>query len=848
MTDQEKTSDLDPSNSPDEEGGAVVVPKKKKSLLRRLVKWGVFFSFLGVIAVAGAIIWALLKYGPDLPDHEQLADYQPKVITRVHAGDGSLLQEYSREPRLFVPIEAVPQNLINAFLAAEDKNFYNHFGLDIMGIVRSVVVNVQNLATGSRRLVGASTITQQMARNFLLTLDQRMERKIKEMILSLRIEKAFTKDEILELYLNEINMGNRSYGIAAAALNYFNRSLDELSLAEMAYLAALPKAPHNYHPVRRKARAMARRNWVLERMNSLGFITDEQKLEAQAEDLVMRKRNRSSEFKADYFVEEVRRELMDLYGSDKLYEGGLSVRTTLEPRLQKAAEKAMQDGLIAYDRRHGYRGPLQNISISENWWEELEADQTALGVENWQKAVVLELQDEGAIIGFEDRSYGWIPFEEMKWARRWIPGQRYGLAVKTVAEVLRLGDMIVVEAMNDGAEPYPIFGFFDAAGNEITSASHYALKQIPDIGGALVALDPHTGRVLAMVGGFSYDISQFNRATQAERQPGSAFKPFVYAAALEEGFTPSSLVLDAAFVMDQGYGLGKWKPRNSSNQFYGPSTLRLGIEKSRNLMTVRLAQNIGMEKVIEIADRFGIGKNIQPHLSMSLGAGEISLLKLTAAYGMLVNGGKEVTPTLIDRIQDRRGRTILRHDDRPCVGCDVTRLSSFVDEPVVPDDREQVIDPAIAYQSVSMLEGVVQRGTGRRIRSLGIPLAGKTGTTNNWVDGWFVGFSPDLAVGVFVGFDRPRTMGNAEEGSAVAVPIFRDFMGSVLSRNEAIPFRVPPGIRLVRVNAKTGLPAGPFDKDVILEAFIPGTEPTGKRQVLDGSNALGQTKTRKGIY
>lgn len=820
---------------------------KKKSLTRRLFKWFLVLSFLGFIAGSGVVLWAIMHYGKNLPDHEQLADYQPKVITRIHAGDGSLLEEYARQPRLFVPIDVIPQDLINAFLAAEDKNFYHHFGLDVMGIARSIVVNVKNVATGSRRLVGASTITQQMARNFLLSLDQKFERKIKEMILTLRIEKAFTKDEILELYLNEINMGNRSYGVAAAALNYFNRSLDELSLAEMAYLAALPKAPHNYHPVRRKARAIARRNWVLQRMAEEGFITEAQKKEAQAEDLVMRKRNRSSEFKADYFVEDVRRELLDIYGADQLYEGGLSVRTTLEPRLQKAAEKAMQDGLIAYDRRHGYRGPLKNVSISDNWWQALADDKQALGVEGWQKAVVLEVQDEGAVIGFADQSYGWIAFSEMEWARPWIPDQRYGYKPKSVQEVVSTGDMIVVEATGTPDTGNVIYGFYDASGKEVSAVPGYALKQVPNIQGALVALDPHTGRVLAMVGGFSYKLSQYNRATQAERQPGSSFKPFVYAAALEEGFTPSSLVLDAAFVIDQGFGLGKWKPRNSSNQFYGPSTLRLGIEKSRNLMTVRLAQNIGMEKVIEIADRFGIGANVKPHLSMSLGAGEVNLLDLTAAYGMLVNGGKRIRPSLIDRIQDRRGKTIQRHDHRDCHGCSGAD-SSYMVEPEIPDERPQIIDPRIAYQSVSMLEGVVQRGTGRRIRSLGIPLAGKTGTTNNWVDGWFVGFSPDLAVGVFVGFDRPRTMGVNEEGSAVASPIFKDFMGAVLSKDEAIPFRVPPGLRLVRVNAKTGLPAGPFDKDVILEAFLPGTEPNGTRQVLDGSGAIGQTKTRKGIY
>ncbi|WP_262695317.1 penicillin-binding protein 1A [Kordiimonas aquimaris] len=818
----------------------------RKPLWKRLVKFAFIAGSVGVLAVVGVVFWAIVHYGRDLPDYRQLANYEPSVVTRIHAGDGSLLTEFAKEQRLFVPIEAVPEQLINAFLSAEDKNFYQHDGLDYMGMVRGNIRNVMNVIQG-RPLQGGSTITQQTARTFLLTLDQKLDRKIKEMILTLRIERAFSKDRILELYLNEIYFGNRSYGVAAAALNYFNKSLNELTTAEMAFLAALPKAPNNYHPVRRKARAVGRRDWVLSRMRILGHIDEEAYQAALSEDLVMRRREGDARFEAGYFAEEVRRQVSRMYGNKSLYEGGLSVRTSLEPRLQAIAERTLREGLIAYDRRHGWRGPIGRLAVDSDWQERLTAEKVSLGIPTWQLAVVHEVRAEGAVVGFKTGAYGFIPFEEVTWARAWREGERLGPKVADIGEVLGMGDLIAVEALPD-VPSLAIRDFYDVRGREITILPIFGLRQIPEIQGALVAMDPHTGRTLAMAGGFDYNTSEYNRATQAERQPGSAFKPFVYAAGLDRGFTPSSLVLDAPFVIDQGQGLGKWKPKNSSDKFYGPSTLRLGIEKSRNLMTVRLAQHLGVNAVMDYARKFELHGNVEPTLAASLGAGEVSLMKLTAAYGMLVNGGKKITPALIDRIQDRRGRTIFSHDERVCNACALD-WGQTLNEPPIPDDRGQVIDPLTAYQLVSMMQGVVQNGTGRKIRVIGKPLAGKTGTTNDSLDAWFVGFSPDLVVGVFTGFDRPRSLGPNEEGSSVAVPVFRDFMAEALEGQPGVPFRTPSGIRLVRVNAETGEPATAADKRVILEAFKPGTEPrVGQLAVLDGSLPIGKTKSsiRKG--
>ncbi|WP_210414190.1 penicillin-binding protein 1A [Luteithermobacter gelatinilyticus] len=738
---------------------------------------------LGSILAAGIGIYILTTYGRELPDYHQLADYEPPVVSRIYAGDGSLLAEYARQKRLFVPISAIPPKLIQAYLSAEDKNFYTHGGIDYLGLMRAVLVNIKN-SLSDRRPVGASTITQQVAKNFLLSGVISYERKIKEAILAYRIERAFSKDKILELYLNEIYLGAGSYGVAAASLYYFNKALDELALEEMAYLAALPKAPNNYHPVRNYEAAVGRRNWVLNRMAEEGYITEEEARAAKAKPLVIQKPQKTNIFKAEYFTEEVRRELKSLYGDKELYGGGLFVRTTLSPRLQAIAERELKKGLIAYDRRHGYKGPLRRLGASDDWLAELNKMEVSLGMDSWQLAVVREVTKTEASILTRDGTLGVIPLEEVKWARRWLKGEYLGPKIKAVTEVLTPGDVIIVEPVRSDAGR--------DKKDENAPFGTYGLRQIPEINGAIVAMDPHTGRVLAMSGGFDYRLSEYNRATQAMRQPGSAFKPFVYAVALDKGFTPSSLILDAPFVMEQGHGLGKWKPKNSSDKFYGPSTLRLGLEKSRNLMTVRLAQYIKMDGIVDIASRMGINPRLKPMLSMALGAGETTLMRLTAAYGMIVNGGKKITPTLIDKIQDRWGETIFRHDQRPCPNC-LAQEWRWQEEPKLPDQRKRVLDEVTAYQLVSMLEGVVQRGTGIRIRALGRPLAGKTGTSNDSFDAWFIGFSPDLVVGVFAGFDTPRSLGRGEEGSSIAVPIFRDFMKAALQDAPPIPFRVPPG-------------------------------------------------------
>ena len=811
--------------------------KKWKNILGGLV---VFTLASGVFAVLAAV-YLLYSYGRDLPDYKQLANYEPPVVSRVYAGDGSLIKEYAREKRLFVPISAIPPKVIQAFISAEDQNFYSHIGIDFKGLIRAVIVNVKNVVTG-RRPVGASTITQQVAKNFLLSGEVALERKIKEAILSYRIEQAFTKDQILELYLNEIYLGQNSYGVAAAALNYFGKSLEDLAVEEIAYLAAVPKGPNNYHPVRRYAAAVGRRDWVLGRMEIEGYITEAERDAGRENPLVTVASGQARTFQADYFAEDVRRELKQTYGDDELYGGGLAVRTSLSPRLQSIAERELKAGLVVYDQRHGWRGPIKNMDLFsapyEGWKEEFLKVDTPLGIDSWRHAVVLEVRDDIAIIAtkealrssdtFEGLPVETISMDEVTWARKWLFGERRGPSVKSMAEVLTQGDIIAVEKV-------------DVEGETIGTA--YGLRQIPDINGSLVALDPHTGRVLAMVGGFDFKRSEYNRATQAKRQPGSAFKPFVYSVALDNGFTPSSLVLDAPFVLDQGFGNGKWKPRNSSSKFYGPSTLRLGIEKSRNLMTVRLAQNLKMDKIVEVADRFNITKDMPDLLSMSLGAGETTLLDLTAAYGMVVNGGKKIEPTLIDRIQDRNGKTIFKHDNRICETCAVEGWNQQL-EPELPDVRKTVLDKVTAYQLVSMMEGVVQRGTGVRIRALRRPLAGKTGTTDESFDTWFVGFSPDLVVGVFVGFDTPRSLGRNEEGSSVAVPIFRDFMADALKDENPTPFRIPEGVRLVRVDPVTGLLAQSGAKNTILEAFRQGSFPNKEQQVLDGFNSLVQTKTK----
>jgi penicillin-binding protein 1A len=780
-----------------------------------------------VVAVAGAagMLW---HYSKSLPDYSQLQDYEPAVMTRVHASDGSLLAEYARERRLYLPIQAVPKLVTNAFVAAEDKNFYEHGGIDFSGIARAAVLYVQQYGSG-RRPQGASTITQQVAKNFLLTNEVSFARKIKEALLSMKIERTFSKEKILELYLNEIYLGMGAYGVAAASLLYFDKSVHELSIAEVAYLAALPKAPNNYHPFRQRERALERRNYVIERMAEDGYISAQDAAKAKKEPLKVTTRPTGARiFAAEYFAEEVRRYINDNYTEKKLYEGGLSVRTTLDPKLQVLARKVLVDGFVNFDEQQGYRGAISKLDMSGEWGVKL-ADVKALSdVTPWRLAVVLETGDQTARVGFQparepggavsrERETGTVMLEGVKWAKA-VAGPLKGKAPTKVSQVFELGDVVYVEPL---------------AGKD----GQFRLRQIPEVSGALVAMDPQTGRVLSMVGGFSYDQSQFNRATQALRQPGSSFKPIVYAAALDNGYTPSTVVMDAPLEIDTGSGI--WSPENYSKKFYGPSTLRFGIEQSRNVMTVRLAQDVGMPLIGEYAKRFGIYDNLPPYLSFALGAGETTLLRMVGAYAMFDNGGRKIQPTLIDRIQDRYGHNIYKHDGRECRGCDADKWASQ-NEPTLVDKRDRVLDPMTAYQITSMMEGVVQRGTATVVKEVGKPIAGKTGTTNDEKDAWFIGFSPDIVVGVYLGYDKPRHLGHGATGGLLAAPIVRDFLKVALADKPAVPFRVPAGIKLIRIDPKTGMRAGPGDQRVILEAFKPGTAPPDNYSVIGVSDANGQ--------
>jgi penicillin-binding protein 1A len=793
---------------------------------------GTILFLVGVAGVAG-LMW---HYSKDLPDYSQLQDYEPPVMTRVHATDGSLLAEYARERRLYLPIQAIPKRVIHAFLSAEDKNFYEHGGLDFSGMARAGVLFLQNYGTG-RRPQGASTITQQVAKNFLLTNEVSFTRKIKEALLSMKIERAYTKDKILELYLNEIYLGFSAYGIAAASLLYFDKSVHELTVAEAAYLAALPKAPSTLHPFRQRERATERRNYVIDRMVENGYVKPEDGEAAKKAPLAVTARTTGSHiFAGEYFAEEVRREIYDRYGEKKLYEGGLSVRATLDPKLQVVARKALTAGLTKYDENRGYRGAIQKIDVSGDWGVKL-ADIKALSDIGWKMAVVLETSDQSARIGFQpsrepggavvrERRVGIVPIEGVKWAKP-AEGPARGRVPTKVSQVLEPGDVIYVEPLEskDGQ----------------TDNQQYRLRQVPEVSGAMTVMDPWTGRVLAMVGGFSFDQSQFNRATQALRQPGSSFKPFVYAAALDNGYTPATVVMDSPIEIDQGPGMGVWRPENySAGKYYGPQTLRFGIEHSRNVMTVRLAQDVGMPLIAEYAKRFGVYDDLPPYLSFALGAGETTTLRMTAAYSMFANGGRRIKPTLIDRIQDRYGHTIYKHDQRECRGCDAERWANQP-EPTLIDRREQVIDSMTAYQITSMMEGVVQRGTATVVREVGKPVAGKTGTTNDEKDVWFVGFSPDIAVGVYIGYDKPKPLGRGQTGGHVAAPIVRDFLKVALADKPAVPFRVPAGIKLIRIDPKSGMRAGPGAERVILEAFKPGTAPPDSYSVVGFTDSEGRS-------
>ncbi|PIR38981.1 MAG: penicillin-binding protein [Alphaproteobacteria bacterium CG11_big_fil_rev_8_21_14_0_20_39_49] len=769
---------------------------------------------IGAVIAAIGVSYILYKYGRDLPDYKKLAQYEPPTVTRLYAADGRMMEEYAKEKRLFVPVNAIPKRLINAFIAAEDQNFYSHPGIDFLSIVRAAVKNASNLGT-NKSLVGGSTITQQVVKNFLLTNEKSLDRKIKEAILAFRITKEFSKDKIMELYLNEIYLGNRSYGVAAAALNYFNKSIDELTIEEAAMLAALPKAPSDLDPSRFYDKAKTRRDWVIERMLAEGFITEIEAVDAIAEPINIALRDETEMVSdADSFAEAVRQELTGLYGEEGVYEKGLAVRTTLQPQMQSYAQDALRKGLLAYDKRHGYKGPVAKIKILENYAEELKNIERPEKLDDWELAVVLGLDKEKAKIAIDEETKGIIPLKNLKWAKKYINDNSVGGDIEKPNDAVAVGDVVVVRKTVE----------------KQSDETEYFLEQIPEVNGAIVAMDPYTGKVLAMVGGYGYGGSQFNRAIQAKRQPGSAFKPFVYFAALENGFVPTSIIVDEEVQLERGDDLPGWRPQNYSGQYYGPTTLRVGVEKSRNAMTVRLSQLMGIEKVVNVAKRFNIYDDPNRDLSVALGSAETTLIRLTNAYAMLVNGGKVINPSLIERIQNSNGKTIFKRDNRTCEGCFVSLNEEEADSlspPDVEEYRQQVADPIAAYQMVSILEGVVQRGTGRNLMSLDKILAGKTGTTNDSFDGWFMGFSANLAIGVYVGFDTPRSLGRNETGASVALPIWKEFARQALQNEPDLPFRRPSGVKLVKIDAKTGLlPSPDTPKDqIIFEAFRAGTEP-----------------------
>lgn len=786
----------------------------KVSRLARIVASLFAIGCAGFLLAVIAIAFIIQSYMSDLPSADKLANYDPPVVTRLYASDSRLMAEYAIEKRFFLPLSAIPKRVQEAFIAAEDKNFYEHQGIDFWGLARAMRENLLNIGSG-RSMVGGSTITQQVVKNFLLTSEKSLERKFKEAILAYRISSVYSKDKILELYLNQIYLGKGAWGVAAASVEFFNKSLDELSIEEAALLAAMPKAPSVYDPAKNYDRALERRGYVIGRMLEDGYITQEEADAANKTPIITSIREKEEIARADFFAEEVRRKLRELYGFNVLYEGGLFVKTTLNPEFQEFADRALRHALFLYDRRHGYRGPIAQIPDEVSTWEPslarvLKEKQISL-YDNQALAVVLSVNNQKADIGVLDHGRAQIPFSEMQWAQRMITDTRIGPVIRRADEVVNVGDVILVEPAN-------------------AETSIYRLLQIPAVNGAMVVMDPHSGKVLALSGGYSYAGSEFNRATQAKRQPGSTFKPFVYMTALENGFSPTSIVLDAPIEISQGPGLPLWKPKNYEGQFLGPTTFRTGLEKSRNTMTVRLSQMIGIKRVKRVAQRMGIfDEAVLPDFSMVLGSKETTLMQLTNAYAMIANGGRRIEPWLLERIDDRNGTTIFRRDTRQCPTCIVdAEIDLSTEAPTIPDDREVVIDPRVAYQMTSILEGAVNRGTGGAAKQLGIPVAGKTGTTNESRDTWFIGFTPDLVVGTYIGFDAPKPMGDKETGGRVAIQGFIKFMQQALDakliKNQ--PFRVPEGIREIPVNRYTGQPLFEGEtangSQVISEAFLTG--------------------------
>ena len=737
------------------------------------------------------IISVLWTYSNDLPDYKFLKSYKPPVSSKVYSGNGDLVADFSQEKRVFVPFNSIPKNVINAFLSAEDKNFFKHPGVDAKGVIRAVINNISNILS-SKRLEGASTITQQVAKNFLLTNEVSLNRKIKEAILAFRIERALSKERILELYLNQIYLGSGAYGVAAASLEYFDKSIKDLNYSEAALLAALPKAPSRYNPYRDPDIAKFRRNLVLKNLLDNNYLTSEWYEKLTKEEIILKKNKKIYLEDAQYFIEDVRKSVIETLSYDKVYKQGFNINTPIDLNLQTIATKSLRDGLIAYDKRKGWRGPLTNKIYNSEWKKDLEKYKLENSI-NWKLAIVKKINKFSAEIETEDNIEGVIEYQSISWTK------------KEFNKLLKPGDIIYVKNLKENI---------------------FNLQQLPKVNGGIVVMDPFTGRVLALSGGFSFKQSEFNRATQAKRQPGSAFKPFVYALALENNFTPTSLVLDAPLVLDQGDDLKMWKPENYGKKFYGPSTLRVGLEKSRNLMTVRIAQNLGVEKIVDFSKALKIYDNPEELLSISLGSAETTLLKLTSAYSVFVNGGKLVEPILIDRIQDSEGNTIFNNDKRKCINCDqISYLTN--DYPEIKNNYTQIFSPETAFQMTSILEGVVQRGTAKKLKDLNLNIAGKTGTTNKNTDTWFIGFTSNVLVGVYVGSDNPTPLGKYETGSKTALPIFKSFISDSVNKNDARPFKAAKGTVMMVVDPLTGQKAKFNSKNTIIEVFK-------KENVVDG--------------
>ena len=746
-------------------------------------------SFILLSAIL--IISVLWTYSNDLPDYKFLKSYKPSVSSKVYSGNGDLVADFSQEKRVFVPFNSIPKNVINAFLSAEDKNFFKHPGVDAKGVIRAVINNISNILS-SKRLEGASTITQQVAKNFLLTNEVSLNRKIKEAILAFRIERALSKERILELYLNQIYLGSGAYGVAAASLEYFDKSIKDLNYSEAALLAALPKAPSRYNPYRDPDIAKYRRNLVLKNLLDNNYLTSEWYEKLTKEEIILKKNKKIYLEDAQYFIEDVRKSVIETLSYDKVYKQGFNINTPIDLNLQTIATKSLRDGLIAYDKRKGWRGPLTNKIYNSEWKKDLEKYKLENSI-NWKLAIVKKINKFSAEIETEDNIKGVIEYQSISWTK------------KEFNKLLKPGDVIYVKNLKENI---------------------FNLQQLPKVNGGIVVMDPFTGRVLALSGGFSFKQSEFNRATQAKRQPGSAFKPFVYALALENNFTPTSLVLDAPLVLDQGDDLKMWKPENYGKKFYGPSTLRVGLEKSRNLMTVRIAQNLGVEKIVDFSKALKIYDNPEELLSISLGSAETTLLKLTSAYSVFVNGGKLVEPILIDRIQDSEGNTIFNNDKRKCINCDqISYLTN--DYPEIKNNYTQIFSPETAFQMTSILEGVVQRGTAKKLKDLNLNIAGKTGTTNKNTDTWFIGFTSNVLVGVYVGSDNPIPLGKYETGSKTALPIFKSFISDSINKNDARPFKAAKGTVMMVVDPLTGQKAKFNSKNTIIEVFK-------KENVVDG--------------